>query len=1241
MKVRFTTWLILMILCRVAFSQNNSGAGSDGPAAISGTVNTYYSPSSDVVLVPGAQSVSLTAVASKDPAGTTYGINPVQPGDRLLIIQMQDAEIAYSNNSAYGSGTGNSGPDALGGTGFSHLNNTGKYEYVVATSAVPLSGGILTFEGSGPGSGTIYTYKNLAATATCGRKTFQVIRVPRYSAVNLLSDISAPAFNGRTGGIIAFDVAGTMNMNGFKIDASGKGFRGGYGTVGFSGPNLNDLYVALSSDTRSTGKGEGIAGTPRFNWDGFNRTDNGEEGLPGGSYGRGSPANAGGGGNDHNAGGGGGGNGGYGGEGGRGQEGAKGTYPSGGRPGSSLYPVSDADITRLTMGGGGGGGDANNSLTGVPGGAGGGIILINAGRLAGTGTFLANGAAGQPGVFADHPDGAGGGGAGGTIFVNLLNPDCSARIHLEANGGQGGNTENDSTREHGPGGGGGAGFVYYHIACGTVSISAEGGNSGITDSGKLSPHYAQNGSGGVSKPFTIPDLPEELLQEPYPELYTSVSEEHAGQAGSRFSGRKAVYIIKVFNAGKGRASEVEITGFLPAKFYFTNAEATYSGKASGPRILSNSGTVSNPQLKGFDIPPGDTVTIRIEADIDCSAVAGVYHASAQSAYPDPTRTKPDRIITAALHSISSTFTVYDADGKKVPGANYDGQVSSAIQEDVYLKGRDSINVISANSVKEECGSTDAGVLRGSAMDDYSFQWQVSADSLVFSDISGANEKDYDPPVLSKTARFRRVAVSFCDARIVSNVLEINVIPQLTNNRISADQQLCAGSAAGPLTGSLPSGGTGAFAYQWQSSADSLSFADIAGATGRDYDPGTISVSAWYRRVVSSGACMSLSPAVKISILPAITNNVIASDQNVCVGTLPELIKGSVPSDTTGLRYLWESSTDLSRGFIPAAGINDQRDYLPGELKVCTWFRRLVISSCGSLESNRVRINVVAAPEPAFAGKDQSLINTNTTLLNARVPAEGKGVWSQVSGPAPAVFADLSCADTRLRNLVAGTYFFRWTVSNNSCNTSSDEMMISVKSIPVANNDEAATMVNVPVMIPVINNDLDLYGKLDPASVVIVSEPENGSLKVNANGTVSYLPNPGYTGPGSFRYTVQNTDGQISNSARVLIMISPPAVIQPPQTQAVPALNIPEGFSPNHDGVNDQFVIANPSGKRLNLSIYNRWGDAVYKSENYQNDWDGRCNQGIHINEDVPDGTYFYVLIAEGGERYARALTINR
>jgi gliding motility-associated-like protein len=76
------------------------------------------------------------------------------------------------------------------------------------------------------------------------------------------------------------------------------------------------------------------------------------------------------------------------------------------------------------------------------------------------------------------------------------------------------------------------------------------------------------------------------------------------------------------------------------------------------------------------------------------------------------------------------------------------------------------------------------------------------------------------------------------------------------------------------------------------------------------------------------------------------------------------------------------------------------------------------------------------------------------------------------------------------------------------------------------------------------------------------------------------------------------------------------------------VKVPSGFSPDGDGVNDQFVIegleyfASPS-----LTVFNRWGNIVFSMNDYDNTWDGTVqSNGFNIGDGkVPDGTYFYIL----------------
>ncbi len=78
--------------------------------------------------------------------------------------------------------------------------------------------------------------------------------------------------------------------------------------------------------------------------------------------------------------------------------------------------------------------------------------------------------------------------------------------------------------------------------------------------------------------------------------------------------------------------------------------------------------------------------------------------------------------------------------------------------------------------------------------------------------------------------------------------------------------------------------------------------------------------------------------------------------------------------------------------------------------------------------------------------------------------------------------------------------------------------------------------------------------------------------------------------------------------------------------------IPNVFSPNNDGGNDLFVIENVQYYQNDLHIYNRWGNKIYTTANYQNQWNG---------SGIPDGTYYYELKLADGRSYTGHLTVLR
>ena len=523
----------------LAESKICANPGKDGAGGVIGGIKNDYWPGSTTSVATGATTFNVGARAV-GAAG-----NNITTGDLVIVMQMQDAAFDTTNDETYGEGSGSTKATGTGSGAATTLNNAGRWEYVVATNTVGAAGGAFTFTGGGTGGGLLYSYtsQTFATTTTQGQRTYQIIRVPQYTTATLSSTLTALQWGGTianpvlAGGVLAIDVSGTLTLGGAVVSVNGQGFRGGGGRAfnGDATPGLaNTDFRTSATLTTNGGKGEGIAGTPRYVYQhgatigapasGNVPANSGVEGYLNGSYGRGAPGNAGGGSTDgvptvngDNSGGGGGGNGGNGGSGGNSWNS---NLNSGGQGGGNISPK----LTRITMGGGGGAGTTNNASAetcnapptcrvNVPGdwtdteagangyyssGAnGGGAIIIRALQTDGVtaATLTANGF----NAYNTGRDGSGGGGAGGSVLFTTQMGTLTT-LTIQAKGGNGGNAWLTTapgappSERHGPGGGGGGGYILLSTAAASTDVS--GGVNGLTTSSN-DPYGAQPGTVGV------------------------------------------------------------------------------------------------------------------------------------------------------------------------------------------------------------------------------------------------------------------------------------------------------------------------------------------------------------------------------------------------------------------------------------------------------------------------------------------------------------------------------------------------------------------------------------------------------------------------------------------------------------------------------------------------------------------------------------------------------------------------
>ncbi len=85
------------------------------------------------------------------------------------------------------------------------------------------------------------------------------------------------------------------------------------------------------------------------------------------------------------------------------------------------------------------------------------------------------------------------------------------------------------------------------------------------------------------------------------------------------------------------------------------------------------------------------------------------------------------------------------------------------------------------------------------------------------------------------------------------------------------------------------------------------------------------------------------------------------------------------------------------------------------------------------------------------------------------------------------------------------------------------------------------------------------------------------------------------------------------------------------------LEISNICTPNNDGKNDTWLISDPTLiENCKVQISNRWGQVVFETANYNNEWDGTSN-----GQQLPDGTYFYVISCDDDRQYQGSISLMR
>lgn len=184
---------------------------------------------------------------------------------------------------------------------------------------------------------------------------------------------------------------------------------------------------------------------------------------------------------------------------------------------------------------------------------------------------------------------------------------------------------------------------------------------------------------------------------------------------------------------------------------------------------------------------------------------------------------------------------------------------------------------------------------------------------------------------------------------------------------------------------------------------------------------------------------------------------------------------------------------------------------------------------------------------------------------------------------------------------AGTYSVTGT---NSCGTGSaqiDVAVVDVSAAFTANPGNGAAPL-----------DVSFANASTPSSASMLWQFGDGS------SSTAFEPAHTYDADGVYTVTLTVTEQGCVATATGTIVVG--------ANDAGPsAIEVPNVFSPNNDGRNDQFRLTSTGIDRIEVTIFNRYGEEVARLSRARQAWDGRTFAG----EQCSDGTYFYIVEATG------------
>jgi hypothetical protein len=451
----------------------------------------------------------------------------------------------------------------------------------------------------------------------------------------------------------------------------------------------------------------------------------------------------------------------------------------------------------------------------------------------------------------------------------------------------------------------------------------------------------------------------------------------------------------------------------------------------------------------------------------------------------------------------------------------------------------------------------------------SFQWTQLSGTNVSATLTGANTStaSFTTPVLtSPDVLLFSLVVTDNEGFIATDTVSIIVTPVNVapiadagaNQNVSEEIQVTLTS--GPAT-TDPDGSIASFQWTQLNGTDvsaSLTGANTATASFTAPTLTTAEVLLFSLTVTDNEGAIGVD-TVSVIVTPVNVAPTANAGADQIVNELTPVTLTGISNDADGgvasVQWTQLSGTDVSAS-ISGANTNTLSFTSPLVLLNSTdilVFQYQATDSEGLFAADFVTVivNPVAVAPVANAGIDQTVNEQTLATLDGTASSDDISIasfdWVQLTPVSPvAVLSDATAASPTFTvpDIANDTAFtFRLTVTDNEGGSASDTVVINAISDnlgPTVVDDVAATSEDTPVVITnLLVNDTDPNGNNTPFAIATVTQPANGSVVIEANGTdVTYTPNLNFNGADTFTYTSRDSLGANSvNSASVTVNVS--------------------------------------------------------------------------------------------------------